>query len=414
MQKKNLWIINHYATPPQYGGLNRHHYFAKFLNKYDFETEIVASSAIHNSTVNFISKKSKYRYKKHKVDGVKYLHIKTRQYKGNKFGRVINILQFYFRTIKTLKKLPKPDYIYTSSPQPLSAILGIRIAKKLGVPCITEIRDLWPASLLSYKVIKGKNIIYKILYLLEKYIYLNSDKIVFTMEKGINYLKEQKYVNKVDLGKVYYLNNGVDLLLFSANKKEFKIKDDDIDNTKTFKVVYTGSLRYIYDILKIAKVAKIIQDRGYKDIVFLIYGTGTYEESLLEYIKTYKIKNILFKGFIDNKYLPYILSKCDLNLLHGKSTFITKYGMSANKTFLYLASGKPIISTYQEEEGIIEKYKCGLVVDSEKVDDYVAKILYFYNISSEEYKEFSENCLKTAKLFDYKNLTKKLTKILEE
>lgn len=414
MHKSKLWIINHYATPPQYGGLNRHHYFAKFLNNHNFETKIIASSTVHNSKKNFIDKNFKGNYKQHKIDNVKYIHIKTSQYHGNKIGRVINMLQFYFKTLKLSKQMVKPDYIYASSPQPLSAVIAIKMAKKAGIKCIIEIRDLWPASLLSYKVLKRKNIIYKALYLLEKYIYINSDKIVFTMEKGIDYLKEQNYINKIDLSKVYNLNNGVDLDLFYQNKKEYKTEDMDLEDKKTFKVLYTGSLRYIYDIPTLVELAKIIQDKGYDDIKFFIYGAGPYESDLKKLIKEKNINNIVFKGFVDNKYLPDILSKCDLNLLHGKSTFIAKYGMSANKTFMYLASGHPIISTYQEKEGIIEKYNCGKVGTTEDIDDYIEKILYFYELDKDKYKEYCNNCLKTAKLFDYKKLTEKLIKILED
>lgn len=412
--QKKLWIVNHYATPPEYGGLNRHHYFAKMLKNHNITTEIIASSAIHNSEKNFIYKKDKVNYKKHKIDNVNYIHIKTNQYHGNKIGRLINILQYYFKTLKVTKKMPKPHYIYASSPQPLSAIVAIKMAKRFGVKCIVEIRDLWPASLLSYKVLKSKNIIYKLLYLLERYIYLNSDKIVFTMENGIEYLKEQTYINKINLNNVYYLNNGVDLDLFYQNQKKYKINDFDLETKNTFKVIYTGSLRYIYNIHQLVKLAKIIQDRGYNDIKFFIYGVGPYEVELKQYIKKHNINNVYFKGFIESKYLPYILSKCDLNLLHGKSTFIAKYGMSANKTFIYLASGKPIISTYQEKEGIIKKYKCGKVVNSENNEEYIKEILYFYELNKDDYKKYCHNCLKTAKLYDYKKLTEKLVQILED
>lgn len=413
MYKKKLWIINHYATPPKYGGLNRHHYFAKFLRDYNIDTTIIAASAIHNSEKNFVDKKSKELYKKHKIEDVEYIHIKTNQYVGNNIGRIINMIQYFFRTLNVIKKLPKPDYIYSSSPNPLSSLIALNISKKIGVQCITEIRDLWPESLISYKVLKSKNIIYHLLYSLEKYIYLKSDKLVFTMANAVEYLKEQNYIKKIDINKIYYLNNGVNLKEFYNNKKEYKTKDSDLDDKKTFKIIYTGSLRYIYDIPKILELAIIAKDKGLKDIKFLIYGTGPYEESLKKYVKENKIDNIIFKGFVDSKYLPYILSKCDLNLLHGKSTSISKYGMSANKTFMYLASGKPIISTYNEKNGIIEKYNCGKIVNSEDENKYIDTILYFYNLDKKEYKKYCNNSLKTAKMFDYEKLVEKLVNILE-
>ena len=50
MDKKNIWIVNHYAVPPELGSLVRHFFFAKNLkDKYNFE--IFTSSSIHNTEI---------------------------------------------------------------------------------------------------------------------------------------------------------------------------------------------------------------------------------------------------------------------------------------------------------------------------------------------------------------------------
>ena len=53
MDKKDIWIINHYAVPPELGSLVRHFFFAKNLkDKYNFE--IFTSSSIHNTEIEII------------------------------------------------------------------------------------------------------------------------------------------------------------------------------------------------------------------------------------------------------------------------------------------------------------------------------------------------------------------------
>ena len=96
---KKVWIINHYATPPMYGGLTRHHFLAKYIDKNKYDVTLVAASAIHNSNINLITDRKKYIV--HNIDGVKYLHVRTCQY-NNKIKRIINMLQYYFRTYKVL------------------------------------------------------------------------------------------------------------------------------------------------------------------------------------------------------------------------------------------------------------------------------------------------------------------------
>ena len=91
---KSILIVNHYATPPMYGGLNRHHFFAKNLKKMGYNVKIIASSAIHNSNVNMINKDEKILYKEKVIDDVDYIYVKTSSYK-NKYQRIINMSDIY-------------------------------------------------------------------------------------------------------------------------------------------------------------------------------------------------------------------------------------------------------------------------------------------------------------------------------
>lgn len=44
----------------------------------------------------------------------------------------------------------------------------------------------------------------------------------------------------VDLDKIYYINNGVDLGIYHRQRKEDWLPDEDLDRKDTFKVMYTG------------------------------------------------------------------------------------------------------------------------------------------------------------------------------
>lgn len=407
---KKIWIINHYATPPMYGGLTRHHFLAKYIDSKKYKVTLIAASAIHNSNINLIDDKKKYIM--HKIDGVNYLHINTCQY-NNKFKRVLNMLQYCFRTYRVLKRRIKdgdvPDYIYSSMPHPLSPLVALKIARKFKIPCTVEIRDLWPLSIVSYGVMSSNNIIVKFLYRLEKYIYLHADKLVFTMDGGINYLKKCKYADKINFDKVFNINNGVDLDKYYSDLDKFKLNDKDLNNIKTFKFVYTGSIRYIYNIKRLIDVASAINN---KNIVFIIYGDGPFLKEYKQYCVDNHIDNIIFKGFVDSKYIPYILSKADACLLHGEMTDIMQYGMSTNKSFMYLASGKPIISTYPNKYDFIDG-KCGITVKSDSNDEYVDAITRIYNLDEETRNKFKNNSLELVKKFDYKYLAKKLIDIID-
>ena len=78
---KNIWILNQNAVPPKYGGIVRHHNIAKYMDKEKYNVYIIASSAIHNSDINLINNNSLYQISN--IDGVNYIHIRTKQYHRN-------------------------------------------------------------------------------------------------------------------------------------------------------------------------------------------------------------------------------------------------------------------------------------------------------------------------------------------
>lgn len=399
----NVWIVNHYAIPPSMGGLVRHYYFSKYLQKKGHTVKIFTSSKIHNTDINMIKDKSLYR--EEIEDGVEYTFVRSRDYKGNGIDRIVNMIDLPFKMWKAMKqfwKKKKPDVIYTSSPDLFVAFFALLFGKRHRVPVVVEIRDLWPESIVEYVGMSKRNPIIKVLYMLEKWIYRKANQLIFTIPGGKDYIIDKKWDKKVDLKKVNYINNGVDLEEYSK-EKSIGFTDEDLDNNK-FKVVYVGSIRQVNNVRALVKVAERLQRRGETDIQLLIYGDGTEKARLEEYCKNQGLTNIVFKGKVDKKKVPYILSKSNLNLLNYKQAATWKYGGSQNKQFEYLASGRPICSNVKMGHSIIEKYQCGLERDIISPDQYVEAILYFKNMDSESYEEMCKNAIKASQEFDYNRL----------
>ncbi len=412
---KNIWIINEYATPPKFGSIVRHHNIAKYMDKNKYNIYIIASSAIHNSDINLIQNKELYKISN--IDGVNYVHIRTNQYKGNGFKRVFNILQFFVNTKRAKRKLFKeigrPEAIYASSPMPTVALLGIQFAKKLKVKSIIEVRDLWPDSIVEFGVASKNNILVKILYLLEKYIYIKADKLVFTMAGGKDYISTKKYKDKIDFSKIYNINNGVDIKEYDENKNKYSIDDDnELNDKSTFKLLYTGSIRKAYNVKQIAELAKKIQENNFDNVRIFLYGNGNEKQEIIEYCKQNNINNVIFRDFIDNKYIPDIMSKCNICLLHGTNVGIFKYGTSQNKMFAYLYSGNPIISTFYNPYDLIEKNGCGITLKNNTLEEYYDAFLRIYETYDEKKEQYSENSKKLLAKFDYQELAKQVEKLI--
>jgi glycosyltransferase involved in cell wall biosynthesis len=325
------------------------------------------------------------------------------------------MIDYYKGLFKVAKKFERPDVIIASSVHPLTMVAGIKIAKRFNIPCICEVRDLWPESFVAYGIIKRKNQILKLLYIGEKWIYKNADKLIFTMEGGKDYIIEKgwdkMHGGPIDLKKVYNINNAVDLEVFKYNKENYILEDKDLTDKKKFKVIYTGSIRLVNKIEKILEVAKLLKD---KDVKFLVWGDGDQLENLKRRVKDEEIYNVYFKGGVDKKYIPYIISNANLNIVFGENMPIFRFGISMNKMFDYFASGRPTLFTFKVGYSLVNKYNAGIELYDSSAENIARNILDFMDLDRLTYDKYCENASRLAEDYSFKNLTNSLIDIIEK
>lgn len=409
---KTVWIINHYAQTPEQGGLSRHYFFAKELIARGYNVRIFTSSVIHNSDINMIDESEKILFKDVDQNGVPYTYIKSSAYKGNGLARIKNMLGFAFDIKKIWKtyKQEKPDVIYTSTPDLLTAWQAQNFAKKHKLPCVVEVRDLWPLSIVEYNNISSKNPIIIALYMLEKRIYKRADALVFTMPGGKDYIIDKKWDKKVALEKIFNINNGIDVEEQERQVKENAFSDPDLDDG-SFKVIYCGSIRPANNVKLLVDAAKVVEKKR-SDIKFLIYGGGIYAETLKIEVKEKGMNNVFFKGYVDKKYIPYIVSKASLNVLTYKNTKAWKYGGSQNKVFDYMNAGKPILTNIKMGRSVLAECGCGIEVDTDNAEKFANAIIEAHDLPQETRLDMGARGKEKAKEFDFKVLTDKFEQVI--
>lgn len=411
--KKNIWIWNHYATNTFKDKAGRHYWFAENLIKKGYNPTIFCASTIHNS--NEIIDTGGDEYSINSINNIPYVFIETPNYTGNGKKRIVNMISFYRGLFKTAKVYSesngKPDVILASSVHPLTLVAGIKIAKKFGVPCICEVRDLWPESIVAYGSIKRNSVIAKILYLGEKWIYKNADSVIMTWEGGKQYIIDQEWDKHIDLNKINHISNGVIIDSFDKNSQDYVTIESDLDDKNYKNLVYAGSIRKVNNLGLLLDSAKMIQKND-EEIRFLIYGSGDEKEMLEKRCTDEGINNVIFKGRVEKKMVPSILKKSYANILHNSSTSLDKYGQSQNKFFEYLAAGRCVIQTYTTGYSILEKYNCGISA-SDQTPEEVAKIILEVCSNDEKANEMGWNARQAAYDFDFGKLTAKLIEIIE-
>lgn len=415
--RKNVWIWNHYATNMFFDKAGRHYWFSEHLIKNGYKPTIFCASTNHFYDKNIDTKGKKYALDT--VSEIPFIFVDAPDYKDNRKKRILNMLTFYrnlFSVAKEYARLNgKPDVIIASSVHPLTLVAGIKIAKKFGIPCICEIRDLWPESLVAYGSMKRNSIVYKILYQGEKWIYKKADRLIFTMQGGKDYIIDQGWDKghgkPIDISKTYHINNGVDLEAFNYNKRHYQFEDNNLDDSDTFKVIYTGSIRKVNRVELLVDVAKQLKDTNIK---FFIWGDGDHAGRIRQKIQEAKLSNIVYKGRVDKRYIPSIVAKADLNIILGEKSKLLKYGLSPNKLFEYFAAGKPVLQTFKANYSIVEKNGVGIELKESTSISIAKGVELFYKLNKEKYYDLCTKSLKLSKEYDYKELTNKLIEVIEK
>lgn len=417
--KKTVWILNHYAGNMLFDKGGRHYWFAKYLRREGYEPVVFCANTKHGIKERWIETEDLWTEKIAEEINTPFVYVQSCLYGGNGKQRIINMTGFYKNVKKAAKEYAKlhgkPDIIYASSVHPLTLVAGIQLAKKYGVKCICEVRDLWPEAIVAYsKRITKNSLPAKAMYAGEKWIYKKADAVIYTQEGGPDYVCEhgwdKAHGGPIDRTKLFHINNGVDLEAFDANLAQYPYADEDLDNPELFKVVYAGAIRRINNLGLILDAAKLITNPAIK---LLIFGSGDEMETLKARVENEKISNVMFKGRVNKQFIPSVDSKSDLNLVHWEMNPLLRVGESYNKAFEYFAAGKPVFYTVRPGYSIVEKYHCGRLTDGFEPKDIAAGIQAMAEMTDKEKAEMAANARKTAEVYDFKNLTKKLIEIIE-
>lgn len=401
---KTLWIINEYAGSPYHGMEFRHYYLAKELIKKGLNVWIITASYSHLFKSPPNVEKS---FQIENIDGINYLWIKVPKYQSSQDKR--RVLKWFIFTWKLFflsekVGLSKPKWILLSPMQTLPVFPAYFLAKKYDAKLIFEIKDIWPLTLIELGGYSAKNPFIKLLSIAENFAIRKSDLILSVLPGYGNYLKEKK-INK----DFVYLPNGISL--DEMEKIEpLDSKISDIIPKNKFIVGYVGTIGLANTLISFIEAGKILKD--YRDIHLLIVGEGSEKNRLMELAKGYE--NITFISAIPKRQVPSLLRYFYVCYIGLKNQNLFKYGVSPNKIFDYMYSGKPILEAINTSESLVVKANCGLQVEAENPEAIAEGILKFYYMAEKDRKKLGENGRKYAlENHTFNNLAEKFLELLK-
>jgi len=366
-----IFVFNHYAIPPSQGGGTRHHSLARELINRNQQVHIIASSFNHSTLTDICSYSHNESSKCIVEDKVPFIWIKTPPYRGNSLARIFNMLSYTFRVedICRIHNIDKPDVVIGSSPHPFAAYAAARLSRKLNIPFILEIRDLWPATLVDLGKISTMHPFVIVLKKLESHLYRSSNKIITLLPGLFNYLKERQ----IEIEKIKYLPNGINFDLIPVPNLPSRRND--------FTIMYAGSHGMGDALESILDTAIILQKEGLGNTVkFRLIGDGPEKTKLQHIAAEKKINNVIFENPISKENLYHVLQEADAFIITMRNSSLYKYGISFNKIFDYMASARPVLFFCSPNlyNNTVKEANAGLSVlaeDAHAMADAIKKLL---------------------------------------
>ncbi|MEG0874744.1 MAG: glycosyltransferase family 4 protein [Clostridiales bacterium] len=266
----------------------------------------------------------------------------------------------YYMKIAT--QLGKIDCIFAASTPPTMGFVAGKLAKKLGVPFIYSLQDIFPDSLVTTGLItEQRGVMWRIGRFIENRIYKKCSHIIAISDD----FKKNLVKKGVPERRITVIRNFVDLEFCKpVARKDNRLFDEfGLDRNK-FYVTYAGNFGKAQNLEVLLQVACILQ--GEADIEFILIGDGTEAKSLKELAKNFKLSNLHFYPMQPNNRIAEVYSFGDASVVICRKGS----GTSAmpSKTWSIMACAAPVIASFDENtdmERIIIDSKCGVFVKSD-------------------------------------------------
>jgi hypothetical protein len=178
-----LWIVHQNATLPEQGGLPRAHHLGRALGRRGYQVTIIAGSFVQGTGQNLLRPEESRRAEFH--EGVEVIWLRTPGHRGGAWSWIGNMLAFGWRVRgEWPTAAAAPDLVLGSTPPSLAALAAERLAARIGVPFVLEVRDLWPDTLVERGSLAIWSPFGPVLGWIERFLHRRAAQIVTTLPQA--------------------------------------------------------------------------------------------------------------------------------------------------------------------------------------------------------------------------------------
>lgn len=278
---------------------------------------------------------------------------------SNKMGPLRRMLAFraFAATATRIVSSLDADVVFATSTPLTVGVPGMKAARKLGVPFVFEVRDLWPELLISMGVMKNPLAIWYFRRI-ERTIYAAARHII-ALAPGI---KEGICKTGYPAERVTMIPNGCDLDLFRPD--DAPLDDPRFGDPSDLRLVFSGAHGRANGLDSVLDAAAELKRRGERGVRFCFIGDGGRKPQLVERSRREGLDELCcWVDPMPKAELARVLPRMDVGMQILMNVPAFYYGTSPNKFFDYISCGIPVLNNYPGWlADMIRANRCGVVV----------------------------------------------------
>ena len=289
--------------------------------------------------------------------------------------------------------------IIGSLAHPYAVEAARRMARRFGCLFIYEIRDIWPQSLVELGGISRLHPMFWHFRAMERRGFRHADGIISVLP-GI---AEYAALHGVPAAKVAYIPNGIDPNLYPeppepppfdgcvhGKKTRTDTQGEDCagekKETKPFVIssfTRFGSGNSMETIIDAA--ALLHGNPKGENIILRLVGDGPMRAALQRRVVELGLKNVEFLNLVSKPELVELAHRSHGFVhAHRDMPVVAKYGMSVNKVFAFMGSGRPVIFSCRSCYDPIKNARAGISIEPENAAAMAAAMIELAEMSHAE------------------------------
>lgn len=360
------YIHQHFTTRSGAGG-TRSYEFGQCLLRAGHRVTVITGAA----TGSGLSADPTGEVAEQDVDGIRVLCLPV-QY-SNKMGFINRVRSFgrFARDAAGIGGKLDADVVFATSTPLTVGLPGMKIARKLNVPFVFEVRDLWPEVPIAMGVVKNPLLAWY-LKRMERRIYRAASRII-ALSPGI---KEGICRSGYPADRVAMVPNSADTTLFRPGDN--KDLDAQFGPPGEFRLVFTGAHGLANGLDAVLDAVLELKRRGVQGIRFVFIGRGSQRDRLIQRSRDEGTADMIsWIEPVPRSELATILPRMDVGMMILKNLPAFYYGTSPNKFFDYISSGLPVLNNYPGWlANMIGENNCGRIAPPDDPQAFADAVLW--------------------------------------